>query len=475
MKQLNDFFSRKYIFFLTIFFSSRIFGFSQDIIIKVTGEEIQTKVSEITTEFIKYRNFSQPSGPIRNVRTDEVFIIIYENGSREVIKKPSYTPANSEVVQTAVVSVNKNTRDIDKNSDTDLKPVENLNPVAMKNLATDNDIVVKLNGEQIFCIVIEITPDFLKYHKPEQPNGPIRNISCKEVHYIQYKGGSKEIINKKTGIIESPPVDENTYINEKDVTVDVILKSNGESLKEDIIEITAVEIKYKLPNQFQGPEFSIPISECSSILYKDGSREKIGNGNTQKKNLTTNESQEGKQDIDQCGQDLNFVKEILGNQMKLLLGFNYNYLNINDLMVQSYLQDNLDLNTIITNPENLNQCGRNLEFDISHHFEPKLEEKLNTLLSRKWVKVSRSHASSNYEVEISVTDIRLGEGFGPPFISSLVKIIDVNSKKCIYQFEIINSSTTLTYIVRPNSVELLSDAFSSLGRMIGKYMIKNFY
>jgi len=61
---------------------------AQDIIIKSDGSEIKALVEEITYDFIKYKNFDQPEGPIRNIALIDVFMIIYKNGSREIIKNP---------------------------------------------------------------------------------------------------------------------------------------------------------------------------------------------------------------------------------------------------------------------------------------------------------------------------------------------------------------------------------------------------
>lgn len=59
------------------------FIFAQDIIIKRDGDEIVSKVLEITIETIKYKGFENPEGPIRNILISDVFMIIYENGKRE--------------------------------------------------------------------------------------------------------------------------------------------------------------------------------------------------------------------------------------------------------------------------------------------------------------------------------------------------------------------------------------------------------
>jgi hypothetical protein len=56
---------------------------SQDIIVQTNGDEIEVKVIEITSETIKYRLFENLDGPLRNINISNVFMIIYENGSRE--------------------------------------------------------------------------------------------------------------------------------------------------------------------------------------------------------------------------------------------------------------------------------------------------------------------------------------------------------------------------------------------------------
>jgi|GEM_PF-938454 len=57
--------------------------FAQDIIIITDGNEIKSKVIEITSKTIKYKKFDYLDGPIRNINISNVFMVIYENGERE--------------------------------------------------------------------------------------------------------------------------------------------------------------------------------------------------------------------------------------------------------------------------------------------------------------------------------------------------------------------------------------------------------
>ncbi|GEM_PF-3962623 len=64
---------------------SAISAFTQDIIIKKSGEKIESKVIEITSKIVKYRLYSQPNGSIRIIKKRKVHMIKYEDGMHETI------------------------------------------------------------------------------------------------------------------------------------------------------------------------------------------------------------------------------------------------------------------------------------------------------------------------------------------------------------------------------------------------------
>lgn len=70
--------------------------FSQDLIIKTSGEEIESKVIEITDSNIKYRKYANSDGPIYNISKSEVFMIKYENGGKDVFNKKESEVAESD-------------------------------------------------------------------------------------------------------------------------------------------------------------------------------------------------------------------------------------------------------------------------------------------------------------------------------------------------------------------------------------------
>lgn len=77
---------KKFFLLLTI----SLFCFSagaQDIITKTTGVEIEAVVTEINSDTIKYRKFSNLDGPLYSIPTNQVLSIVFENGEKEVFNE----------------------------------------------------------------------------------------------------------------------------------------------------------------------------------------------------------------------------------------------------------------------------------------------------------------------------------------------------------------------------------------------------
>ena len=87
---------------LILFISISFLGLSQDAIMKRDGSKIDAKVVEITSTTIKYRNFDQPDGPLRNIAINDVQEIIYENGTWEKFEKKEQTTGYQPVTKEEV-------------------------------------------------------------------------------------------------------------------------------------------------------------------------------------------------------------------------------------------------------------------------------------------------------------------------------------------------------------------------------------
>lgn len=85
-------------FILTIACSA---AFAQDVIVLKNGNEIKAKVIEITPTEIKYKKFDNLQGPTVVIVKSDVFMIKYENGTKDVINAGS-TTSGSEAKSASV-------------------------------------------------------------------------------------------------------------------------------------------------------------------------------------------------------------------------------------------------------------------------------------------------------------------------------------------------------------------------------------
>lgn len=65
---------------------------AQDVLTKVSGDEIPAKVLEITPSEVRYKRADNPDGPLIIVRRADVFMIRYANGTKDVLN-PTLGPA----------------------------------------------------------------------------------------------------------------------------------------------------------------------------------------------------------------------------------------------------------------------------------------------------------------------------------------------------------------------------------------------
>jgi len=128
----------KKILLLIVFVFAILDVFSQDILILKNGDEIKSKILEITTDQIKYKKWDNLEGPSYASLKSEVFMIKYENGTKDVFKTQETNNIN-------VVSVNNE----DKEKEEAVKNLENY--LRNKNIGKVIEILAfrKTNGEML--------------------------------------------------------------------------------------------------------------------------------------------------------------------------------------------------------------------------------------------------------------------------------------------------------------------------------------
>jgi hypothetical protein len=87
----------KRIIFTLITIIVPLFAISQDVIVKMDGNKILAKVLEIGYDEIKYKLFINQDGPLHVIRKSNVYEIIYQNGTSEIINENQDSDNKQEV------------------------------------------------------------------------------------------------------------------------------------------------------------------------------------------------------------------------------------------------------------------------------------------------------------------------------------------------------------------------------------------
>jgi len=72
---------------IAICLASSVKLFAQDIIVMKNGDEIQAVVQDVGIDDVKYKKFDNPDGADYTLEKSEIFMIKYENGSKDVFNE----------------------------------------------------------------------------------------------------------------------------------------------------------------------------------------------------------------------------------------------------------------------------------------------------------------------------------------------------------------------------------------------------
>ena len=114
---------RTFLFF-AFFCVSAATVFAQDIITLKNGDDIQALVQEIGTDEVKYKKFDNPNGPNYTLKKSEIFMIRYENGSKDVFTKQE-TPQNDPETVVKQQNTTQNQSIVQQNPQSDIEQMKN--------------------------------------------------------------------------------------------------------------------------------------------------------------------------------------------------------------------------------------------------------------------------------------------------------------------------------------------------------------
>jgi len=90
---------KKLIITLLFSFVVKFLSYSQDILTFKNGTETKVKVTEVTSSEVKFKKFDNIDGPLYSILKSDLFMVKYENGTKEVFS--TQTNAEGNPVETA--------------------------------------------------------------------------------------------------------------------------------------------------------------------------------------------------------------------------------------------------------------------------------------------------------------------------------------------------------------------------------------
>jgi hypothetical protein len=84
--------------------------FSQDLITKKSGEDIQAKISEVNQTDIRYTKLDNPNGPTFTILKSDILLVRYANGTKDIFNEEN----NPEVTVSSVDLFRDGQTDADK-------------------------------------------------------------------------------------------------------------------------------------------------------------------------------------------------------------------------------------------------------------------------------------------------------------------------------------------------------------------------
>lgn len=67
------------------------------------------------------------------------------------------------------------------------------------------DLIIKRNGEEIFSKVVEVTGKVVKFKKASNLNGPTYTLNKKEIVFVKYENGEKDIFSNTAVVAQEKP------------------------------------------------------------------------------------------------------------------------------------------------------------------------------------------------------------------------------------------------------------------------------
>ena len=161
--------------FITLALLFTLLGFSamaQDVIILKNGDEIKSLVQEIGTEYVKYKRFDNQTGPTYNVAIVEIFMIKYQNGTKDVFNEMT-KPSEQKPEQAKQTYQEEVAKSVSTSESSKWDNYENTETVSIPEREQSKKDVIVMAGFQGI-------------------QTQIKGVDHKRIFYVKYKKNGKE-------------------------------------------------------------------------------------------------------------------------------------------------------------------------------------------------------------------------------------------------------------------------------------------
>ena len=114
--------------------------YSQDSLLKKSGEELDVKITEIADDYLKYKKKGLEDGPEFKISTSQVFMITFANGEKILFNKPIDTPKKAEEIFSVIRAGTEITLRMDETISSDKKGGRKVSTGEVITLTVNQDI-----------------------------------------------------------------------------------------------------------------------------------------------------------------------------------------------------------------------------------------------------------------------------------------------------------------------------------------------
>lgn len=109
-----------------------IFGFNanlkaEDTIVKVNGDRIVAKITEVGTNAITYKKFNSPDGPTFVDHKTDIFYVRFSNGDKQFFAKEQFSSTQKAMIDTNLVKKNDLQKNEMTNTTSGMNKIETMN------------------------------------------------------------------------------------------------------------------------------------------------------------------------------------------------------------------------------------------------------------------------------------------------------------------------------------------------------------